>query len=166
MEAVAKIPPSKRFYLDQTGLDNNETNPFAWGLKSERIFGLKKARRTQRLSIVAALNQKDIKAPFVFEGYCDTELMLTYTKEILTKDLRPGCTVIMDNASFHKSEKIRTLIEAAGCKLMFLPPYSPDFNPIEKKWFQIKNSMRKLISKYGGDLYRCADEVLGGRKTC
>jgi len=65
----------------------------------------------------------------------------------------------MDNACFPKSQKLKEMIENAGCQLLYLPPYSPDYNPIEHHWFGIKNAIRKLIPKYGGDLYACATEV-------
>jgi transposase len=77
-------------------------------------------------------------APWYFTGYCNTEVILTWTEHVLIPELKEGQTVIWDNASFHKALEIKALIEAAGCKLLFLPPYSPDFNPIEHYWAKIK----------------------------
>jgi len=88
--------------LDEAGIDNNDEYGFAWGPKQERVYGLKKARRSCRLNIISTLNEKKIKAPFVFEGSCTTEVFLSYAEQILVKTLTPGMTVIMDNASFHK----------------------------------------------------------------
>ena len=82
-----------------------------------------------------------------FEGTCDTNLFNTWLKQILTPNLRAGQLVILDNASFHKSVESRKLIEAAGCKILFLPPYSPDLNPIEKCWATMKNKVRELLRK-------------------
>jgi transposase len=158
-QSLSKIVPANRVFLDETGIDNNDEYAFGWGPKGKRIYGLKKARRTQRLNIIATLNEKNIDAPFVFEGYCDQEIFNAYAEKILLKSLRPGQTVILDNASFHKSPKLEQIIKKAGCELLYLPPYSPDFNPIEKRWSAIKNSFRKLIPKYDGDLNKCASEV-------
>ncbi len=82
----------------------------------------------------------------VFNGSCNTKFFETWTEECLIKELKPGQVVIMDNASFHKSEKIRELIESVGCELIFLPPYSPDFNPIEKFWANMKRWIRSKIT--------------------
>jgi transposase len=65
----------------------------------------------------------------------------------------------MDNSSFHKSPKLKEIINAKGCNLLFLPPYSPDFNPIEHQWFGIKNAFRKHIPQFEGDLYKCAAKI-------
>lgn len=154
------IPENKRVYLDEAGIDNNDEYAYAWGLRGKRVYGLKRARRSCRLNIISALDEKQIKAPFVFEGNCTTEVFLSYAEQILVKTLVPGKTVIMDNASFHKSAKLKQIIEEANCHLLYLPPYSPDLNPIEHHWFGIKNAIRKLIPKYDGDLYACATEVL------
>ena len=74
----------------------------------------------------------------VFNGSCNTELFEAWIEQFLIKELKPGQVVIMDNTSFHKSKKTKSLIESVGCKLVFLPPYSPDLNPIEKFWANMK----------------------------
>ena len=140
-------------------MDNNVEYPFAWGPKGQRIFGLKKARRTQRINIIASLNNNNIDAPFVFEGYCTQELFDVYAKRILAKSLKPGQTVILDNASFHKSPQIKNIITQAGCSLLYLPPYSPDLNPIEHKWFGIKTDLKKLLPRFDGDLDKCTTHL-------
>ena len=122
----------------------------------QRVYGLKKAKKTQRLNIIAALNQSRIIAPFVFEGYCSREVFNTYAEQILIKELKPGQKVIMYNASFHKSPYLKSIIENAGCNLLYLPSYSPDFNPIEHRWPGIKDSFRKIMSKFKWDLFDCA----------
>ena len=73
-----------------------------------------------------------------FKGTCNTEVFNTWLDKVLIPELCPGQIIIMDNASFHKSAKTRELIESAGCKLLYLPPYSPELNPIEKTWANIK----------------------------
>lgn len=86
-------------------------------------------------------------APFYFTGYCNTEVILAWVEHILIPELEPGQTVIWDNAKFHKSPEIEILIESAGCKLLFLPPYSPDLNPIEHFWAELKAWIRRFRTK-------------------
>lgn len=129
---------------------------YAWGLQGQRVYSMKRGSRTKRLSIISALNENRLQAPFVFEGYCNREVIHLYIEQVLIPTLKPGQTVIMDNASFHKSKKIKESIEKAHCKLLYLPAYSPDLNPIEHFWFALKNSMRKLLCRAEADLYDAA----------
>lgn len=77
-------------------------------------------------------------SPFLFQGTTNTTIFNTWLKESLLPVLKEGSTLIMDNATFHKSQETRNLVRAAGCKILFLPPYSPDLNPIEQVWANIK----------------------------
>ena len=89
------------------------------------------------LDIAGYVNKQSI-APLVFNGSCNTKLFEAWVEQFLIKELKPGQFVVMDNASFHKSQKTKELIESVGCKVIFLPPYSPDLNPIEKFWANMK----------------------------
>ncbi len=81
----------------------------------------------------------------MFEGHCNANVFELYVEHILVPNLDVGMVVVIDNASFHKSKKIKELIEEAGGKLVFLSPYSPDLNPIEKWWHKIKTAIRKVM---------------------
>jgi transposase len=83
-----------------------------------------------------------------FQGTCNTDLFNTWLKKVLIPELKPGQVLILDNASFHKSEKSKKLIESAGYKFLFLPPYSPDLNPIEKCWANLKVKVRESLSQF------------------
>jgi transposase len=98
-----------------------------------------------RTSIIAGLQNNRLIAPFVFKGYCNTEVVYTWVKEVLLPEIPIGSVIVWDNASFHKSERLRQLIEAAGCRLLFLPPYSPDLNPIEGWWAVLKRFVTDCI---------------------
>jgi transposase len=145
LDEIRNLPIESLVYLDESGIDNNENYPYGYSLKGTRFFAEKQAFCTKRLSILASLNCKNIIAPFVFDGYCNTELFVKYIENILVPELKPNQIVIMDNATFHKSPKVQEAIEGAGCRLIYLPPYSPDLNPIEHYWHKIKNKIRKFL---------------------
>lgn len=98
--------------------------------------------------MIAALNDKELIAPLTFGGHCNTIVFEAWLEQSLIPVLKEGQTVILDNATFHKSNRIKQLIEKAGCELLYLPPYSPDFNKIEHEWFPIKNRARKNIPSF------------------
>jgi transposase len=84
----------------------------------------------------------------VFNGSCNTILFENWVEQFLIKELKPGQVVVMDNASFHKSQKTRELMKSVGCTLIFLPPYSPDLNPIEKFWANMKRWIKNKINEF------------------
>jgi transposase len=93
------------------------------------------------------VNNKSI-APMVFNGSCTKELFEIWVEKFLIKELKAGQVVIMDNAAFHKSKKTKELIKSVGCRLIFVPPYSPDLNPIEKFWANIKRWIKENITQF------------------
>jgi transposase len=101
--------------------------------------------RFARESFISALYEGKFLAPMCFRGTCNSELFNIWLKEVLIPELQPGKVLILDNASFHRSETSKKLIEDAGCKILFLPPYSPDLNPIEKYWANLKVKVRELL---------------------
>ena len=104
-------------------------------------------KRFARQSIISALFKGKLFSAMCFEGTCNTSLFNVWLKQMLIPNLTPGQVLILDNASFHKSLESEKLVEAAGCKILFLPPYSPDLNPIEKYWANMKAKVRELLPK-------------------
>ncbi len=113
----------------------------------DRILTDISGKREARTSIIAGLAQGNSLAPMMFEGYCNTDVVKGWVEEMLLPELKPGQTVIWDNASFHQSPEFKKLIESVGCTLIYLPTYSPDFNPIEKWWAKLKAWVRRLRKK-------------------
>jgi len=142
--------------VDEAGIDNDEVYAHGWSEIGTRSYDSKPGRATQRLSMIGALNQDKVIAPLAFEGDTNTDVFITYLEKVLVPSLRKGQVVIMDNAAFHKSPRIKKIIEDAGCSLIFLPPYSPDLNPIEHFWHSIKNKLRKKLAECGFDLFQAA----------
>lgn len=105
-------------------------------------------KRYARESFIAGQIQNKIIDPFCYTGTCDRNLFNFWLVNFLLPALGSGYTLIMDNAAFHKSEITKILIEDAGCQLLFLSSYSPDFNPIEKFWANFKANIRKTISGF------------------
>ena len=86
-------------------------------------------------------------APTVLEGYVNSEVFCQWFKEHLTVELIPGQIVILDNASFHPKSRLKKLLQGTGCEILFLPPYSPDLNKIEKFWATLKNKVGQLLKQ-------------------
>ena len=129
-------------YSDEAGIDDDEVSTTGYSPRGQRCHGVKNAERSTRYNMIAALNKQLLFAPFVFEGYSNRETYELYVEKVLVPALRPGMVLIIDNASFHKSRKIIDLIEAKGCRVRFLPTYSPDLNQIEHSWSSLKRSIR------------------------
>ena len=98
-------------------------------------------------TFVAGLRLTGVAAPFVLDGAINRHAFETYVAKVLAPELRPGDVVIMDNLSSHKGPRVRELVEAAGASLRYLPPYSPDFNPIENAFAKLKALLRKTAAR-------------------
>lgn len=98
-------------------------------------------------TFVAGLRTSGLIAPFVLDGAINRAAFEVYVERVLAPELRPGDVVVMDNLSSHKGPRVRELIEAVGARLLYLPPYSPDFNPIEKAFAKLKALLRKAAER-------------------
>ena len=147
-ELIKDIPPQSLVYIDESGIEMSDCKDRGWGKKNEKLVGKKSGKYYERTNIIAGyVNHKSI-APMIFNGSCNTKLFKTWVEEFLIKELQAGQFVVMDNAAFHRSQKARDLIQSVGCKVIFLPPYSPDFNPIEKFWANMKRWIKAKISEF------------------
>jgi transposase len=133
--------------VDECGLEENIRREYARSPKGEKVVCDVAGKRCRRTSIIAGLQGGRPIAPLYFQGYCDTEVVLSWMESVLVPELQAGMVVIWDNASFHQSPKFKALIESVGCTLLPLPPYSPDFNPIEQWWSALKARIRRLRHK-------------------
>ncbi|MBD2390143.1 transposase [Aphanizomenon flos-aquae FACHB-1416] len=117
---------------------------------------LKSSKKQGRVNIIAAYSNGKLFAPFTVEGACNRSVFETWLETCLLPSLKPGQIVIANNAIFHKGGLIKELIEAAGCQLKYLPPYSPDLNKIERCWSWLKSRIRKQLIQF--DSFRDAME--------
>jgi transposase len=153
LSVLEKIAPKNRVYIDESGMDGSEVKERAWGKKGKLIESKKSGKHYLRTNVIAGLAEKKSIAPFVFYGACNAELFNDWVEVFLIKELKPGQTVILDNASFHKSPKTKELIESVGCDLLYLPPYSPDLNPIEQFWAKMKRWVKSRLT----DIFKIFD---------
>ena len=147
---INKILPSLLFYLDESGFDLNMVREYGYSLKGKRLLSERSGnRKGKRLSVIGIRNHEHkLLCPFIFNGSINKELFIAYLKRVLLPNLPKNSYLIIDNASFHKGEYIEELIKSYNINLIYLPTYSPDLNPIEKKWSQIKSWYRKLQHKF------------------
>ena len=144
-------------YIDESGIDSNETYAYGWSKKGERFWGSRPGKNRERLSIIGALCEDNFFAPMVYQGYCTAKLIAAWLEQFLLPQLQPGQVIVRDNAPFHNSRRIRELIELAGCELMYLPTYSPDLNPIEHWWHRVKTAIRKELPLQDFHVQKAAD---------
>lgn len=114
-----------------------------WGPKGQKLIGKAPHGRWHTLTFLAALRYDRVTAPCVIDGPINGDCFLAYVEQCLIPTLAPGDIVVMDNLGSHKRQSVRTAIRAAGAKLFFLPPYSPDLNPIEQVFAKLKHLLRK-----------------------
>ncbi len=138
---------NKRIYLDEMGIDDNIVVQYGWAPLGKRSYAEQSGCKKERLSVVAAYqwNDKKLLSPFEFSGRMDSALFSGWFENVLCPELQQGQVIIMDNATFHKSSELHEIAEKYGCRILFLPDYSPDLNTIEKVWANVKGRFRKII---------------------
>ena len=123
------------------------TRSHGWAPRGERLRAAVPHGHWKTTTFVAGLSLAGMIAPFVLDGPINRDAFETYVEKVLIRELVPGDIVIMDNLGSHKGQRTRALIEAAGADLLFLPPYSPDFNPIEMAFAKLKALLRKAAER-------------------
>ena len=125
-------------YLDESGFERTAHRTHGWAGKGHPVAGERSGTTRPRTSLIAGKWGNKLIAPVLFEGSTNAEWFNLWLEQHLFKELAPDSILIMDNAAFHKTAKTRELIQEAGHTLLFLPPYSPDFNPIEQDFATLK----------------------------
>ena len=145
-EQVKDIPPEKIAYVDECGIDTYLYREYGYAPRGQKVFDQISGRKYKRCGIVAAQMADRIVAPLQYSGTMDSALFEFWFTEQLLPSLEKGTVIVMDNASFHSKKRLISLAQNAGCKLIFLPPYSPELNPIENFWAWLKRFLRKILS--------------------
>ena len=142
-----RIDPRRLVFIDETWAKTNMARTHGWHRRGLPLRATAPHGRWRTLTFLAALRHDRIAAPCVFDGPINGESFLAYVSQALVPTLKPGDIVIMDNLGSHKGLAVRAAIRAAGARLFFLPPYSPDLNPIEQVFSKLKTLLRKAAER-------------------
>ncbi|GJD94418.1 IS630 family transposase ISMex41 [Methylobacterium iners] len=139
--------PTRLVFLDETWTSTNMARTRGRSPRGERLRSPVPHGHWKTTTLVAGLRLSGIAAPFVLDGPINRDAFQAYVDRVLVPELVPGDIVVMDNLSSHKGPAVRAAIEAAGARLLFLPPYSPDFNPVEMAFSKLKAGLRKAAAR-------------------
>ena len=138
-----RIAISRLGFIDETWVKTNMAPLRGWGVRGKRLKAYAPFGHGKTQTFIAALRHDRIDAPWVIDGPINGELFVLYIEKVLAPTLSPGDVVVLDNLSSHKAKAARAAVRARGAHLIFLPPYSPDLNPIEQVFAKLKHLMRK-----------------------
>ena len=155
-----QLEPSRLVFIDETWMTTNMTPRYGRAVKGQRLLGYAPHGHWHTTTFLAALCHDRLAAPAVFNGPINGETFLAWVLQFLVPLLRPGDIVLMDNLSSHKVAGVREAIEAAGAVLRYLPPYSPDFNPIEQVFAKLKTLLRKAAARTVQTLWHAIGHLL------
>lgn len=147
------LDPSKLVFIDETGTSTKMARRYGRSKRGTRVIGRVPWGHWKTVTFVAGLRQDAVTAPFVIDCAMNGAIFVEYIRQCLVPTLKPGDIVIMDNLPAHKVDDVRETIEAAGAELRYLPPYSPDLNPIEQSFAKLKAHLRKARERTIPDLY-------------
>jgi transposase len=147
-------------FLDESGVTTSMTRLYGRASGGRRIYESTPGGHWKILTILSAMSLRGMVATMTIEAATDTEIFLAYVEQVLCPALRRGDVVVMDNLSSHKVKGVRELIGKAGAELLYLPPYSPDLNPIEKAWAKLKQLLRRAKARTRQALEAAIDDAL------
>jgi transposase len=146
-EGQPDLDPAKLVFVDESFAATNMARLYGRAPKGNRLRAAIPHGHWNKTTVVAAMRLSGMTAAQLLDGSINGETFLAYVRQVLVPTLSPGDIVVIDNLSSHKSHPVREAIEAVGAKLLFLPPYSPDFNPIEKAFSKLKALLRKAAER-------------------
>ena len=159
-EAQLDLDPAKLVFVDESLASTNMARLYGRAPRGVRLRAAVPHGHRKKTTLVAGLRLSGVTAPQLLDGSINGESFLEYVRQVLVPALAPGDIVVIDNLSSHKSHPVREAIEAAGATLLFLPPYSPDFNPIEKAFSKLKALLRKAAERTVSGLHQAILRIL------
>jgi transposase len=154
------MDPSRFVFLDETALSTAMIRRTGWAPRGERLVDAAPFGHWKTTTFVAGLRADGIVAPLVLSGPMTGEIFRAYTEQFLAPALAPGDVVVMDNLAAHKVAGVREAVEAAGASVLYLPPYSPDLNPIEQAFAKLKALLRKAATRTRDALWNAVGDLL------
>jgi transposase len=143
-----EIATGRLVFVDEMGTNTSLHPLYAWSPKGERVrCSVLRNRRGPNTTLLASMTAEGMGPCLAVEGATTRLVFEAYIEKVLLPSLRHGQVVVMDNLSAHKGERVRELIEGVGCELLYLPPYSPDFSPIEEAFSKVKGLLRKAQAR-------------------
>jgi len=155
-----QLDPAKLIFLDESGVTTEMTRRYGRGPGGARVREGTPGGHWRTLTVLGAIRLSGWVATMTIEAATDGEIFLAYVEQVLCPQLQPGDIVVLDNLAAHKVAGVSELIENAGAKLRYLPPYSPDFNPIEKCWSKVKQLLRAAQARSLSTLEHRVSEAL------
>jgi transposase len=141
-EASSAFDLRRLKFIDESGVNISMTRLYGRAPRGERALGSTPQNYGENITMLGALSAVGLEAMMTVNGATDAEVFAAFMREVLAPTLRPGDIVVLDNLSAHRSQAAREAVEARGARLIFLPPYSPDLNPIERCWSKLKTYLR------------------------
>ena len=154
------VHPQRLVFLDESGVRTDLTRTHARGPKGERVADAVPHGRWTTVTAIAGVTLEGPVAPFAFEGPADSAAFRTYAEKVLAPELLPGDVVVMDNLRIHKAAGVGEAIRGRGAEAVFLPPYSPDLNPVEPLWAKVKGRLRSAAARSTEAIYRALGDAL------
>jgi len=148
VERLKTIPSESLVYVDECGIDQYLYREFAYSPRGQKVIEKVSGKQYKRTNIVAGICHLEWVAPMEYSGTTDSVLFEFWFENCLLKEIKQGSVIVLDNATFHKKSVIPILAQKYNCLVLFLPPYSPDLNPIEKKWAWLKKKLRKILPDF------------------
>jgi transposase len=153
-----RLNAGRLVFVDEMGTNTSLSPSYAWAKKGQGAFYSVPRNRGANTTVLASMSVEGMGPCLAVTGSTTAMVFEAYVERVLCPSLRSGQVVVMDNLTAHKTERIKGLIEQRGCELLYLPPYSPDFNPIEEAFSKVKRLLRKVESRTGEALV----EAIGG----
>ena len=157
---MSGLDPQRLVFLDESGMTTEMTRRYGRAGRGERVREGTPAGHWRTLTLLGAMTAEGLLATMTIEAPTDAEVFLAYLEQVLCPQLRPGQVVVMDNLSAHKVDGVRECIEARGASVLYLPAYSPDFNPIEPCWAKVKQKLRALKARTLDSLQQAVSEAV------
>lgn len=155
-----RLDPRHLVFIDETWAKTNMTRTHGRAPRGKRLVAKAPHGRWRTLTFLAALRHDRLVAPCVIDGPINGDSFLAYVEQVLVPTLGPGDIVIIDNLGSHKGKAVRRALRAAGAKLFFLPPYSPDLNPIEQVFAKLKTLLRRAAPRTRQSLWKRIGSLL------
>jgi transposase len=158
---VCRIDPKRLVFVDEMGTHTSLAPLYAYAPVGERAFFEIPRNRGKNTTLLASLRGGGMGPSMAVEGATTSRVFETYVERLLAPTLKPGQVVVMDNLGAHRPRRVRELIKARGCELIYLPPYSPDLNPIEEAFAKLKHILRKMGARTKEALIEAMGRALG-----